>query len=37
MLVEVDAEILCDNSPDSNIKFSSVEQKGMFNVLLNDP
>ena len=37
MLVEVDPTVLCDNSPNPNVKLASIEQKRLFHVLLDYP
>ncbi len=37
MLVEVNAEVLCDDCPHTHIELAIVEQKGMLDVFLHDP
>ena len=37
MLVEVNAKVIRDDCPDTDIKLPTVEEKRMLDVLLNDP
>lgn len=37
VLVKVDSVVFCHNGPNTDVKLSAVEEKGVLDILLNDP